>query len=193
MPPYANMVMTSEPQNAEDRRTCHVCHQTKALSEFSLKNGRPRRVCKLCRITRTVRQREEDHRKRTERCFLALGREIRRGRGNHARAAELLDQLQLLCGGNLKMVAEQWGEFLAETAEKRPGTSRALKGLITVAEVLWLAQQADRDNVASQAAGRKHKAGPARASGESPDFSAWTDKQLEEAIEQYERGTDQER
>ena len=150
MPPHANMVMMQESQDMEDRRTCRVCRQTKPLSGFSLKNGRPRRVCKLCRMTRAVRQRDEHRKRQIKSCFLALGRELRRGRGNHARAAELLDQLQRLCGGNLKVVAERWGEFLAETAEKRPGTSQALKGLIAVFEVLRLAKQAERDSVAGR-------------------------------------------
>jgi len=169
-------------EDGQEKQRCRICGQLKPISQYGMHNGRLRRECWTCRSVRRFRREEDEREQQVKRCFLALGREIRRGRGNHKRAAELLDQLQRLCGGNLKLVAEQWGEFLAETAEKRPGTSRALKGLITVAEVLWLAQQADRDNVASQAAGRKHKAGPARRSDKPPDFSAWTDEQLEDAI-----------
>jgi len=190
MPPHANMVMRGESQIGQDRRTCRVCRQTKVLSEFSLKNGRPRRVCKLCRMTRTVRQRDEDRKRQIKRCFLALGREVRRGKGNHARAAELLDQLQRLCGGNSKMVTEKWAEFLSETAKKRPRTARVLKGLVTVVDILRLAKQAPAPSWASST---ERQSGPAstraRAAEKLPDFSTWTDEALEAAIEQYQRET----
>ena len=191
MPPHTNMVTTEGSQTGQDRRICRVCRQTKALSEFSLKNGRPRRVCKLCRMTRTVRQRDENRKRQIKRCFLALGREVRRGRGNHKRAAELLDQLQELCGGNLRMVAEKWAEFLSETAEQRPATPRVLKGLVTVAEVLRLARQAPAP---SRTSSTERQSGPAnteaRPAERPPDFSTWTDEALGAAIEQYRRETD---
>ena len=180
MPPHTNTVTAQKSQDGEDRRTCRVCRQTKALSEFSLKNGRHRRVCKLCRLTRAVRQREEDREKQIKRCFLALGREIRRGRGNHKRAAELLEELQTLCGGNLSVVADRWGDFLKEGLEKRPGTPRTLKGLIAMMGAIRLAQKAETVPAAPPARKPRHREKP-------PDFAAWSDEQLQEAIEAYER------
>jgi len=190
MPPHTSMVMAQESQDREDRRTCRVCRQTKPLAEFSLKNGRPRRVCKLCRMTRTVRQREDDRKEQIKRCFLALGREVRRGRGNHARGAELLDQLQELFGGNMGVVAEKWAEFLFETAEKRPRTPRALGALIAVAEVIRLAKQASAGPSVGTAQRQFEPANMATHGAEIlPDFSMWTDEALEAAIEQYQRET----
>ena len=102
-------------------------------------NGRLRRQCWTCRSVRRFRREEDEREQQIKRCFLTLGREIRRGRGNHKQAAELLDQLQELLGGNMEVVAKKWAEFLFETAEKRPGSPRALKGLIAVADVIRLA------------------------------------------------------
>ena len=174
MPPHANTVMTPKSQSGEDRRTCRVCRQTKALSEFSLKNGRHRRVCKLCRLARTVRHREEDREKQIKRCFLALGREIRRGRGNHKRAAELLEELQTLCGGNLSVVADRWGDSLKDALEKRPGSPRTLKGLVAMMGAIRLAQEAE---TAQDKPRHREK---------QPDFSRWSDEELRAAIERYE-------
>lgn len=171
----------------QEKQRCRICGQLKPISQYGMHNGRLRPECWTCRSVRRFRRKEDEREQRVKRCYLALGREIRRGWGNSKRTAELLDQLQHLCGGNLKMVAEQWGEFLAETAGERPGTPRALKGLVTVAEVLRLAKQAERDVAASQTAGKKHKGGPARRSDKPPDFSAWTDEQLEEAIRQRQK------
>jgi hypothetical protein len=184
MPLYASTVVDQKSQDREDRRTCRVCRQTKALSEFSLKNGRYRRVCKLCRMTRTVRQREEDRAKQIKSCSWALAREVRRGRGNSSHATGLLERLRELCGGNLDVVTEKWGEFLSEAVENRPQSPRALKALVTLFEVLRLAREAQKVPAAPPAKRRRHRE-------KMPDFSTWTDEELQAVIDQHERRTAQ--
>jgi hypothetical protein len=131
-------------------------------------------------MLRGYMQREAEREQQIKRRFLALGREIRRGRCNHRRAEGLLRGLSELCGGGIHTVAERWAEFLKELFEKEPGSVRAMRGLMAMVEVIRLASQEQLAPSAPPARKGRHRKKP-------PDFSAWTDEELRALVEMHER------
>jgi len=167
------MGSSQQGQAAQDRRRCRVCNQLKPLSEYSLKNGRPRRVCKLCRLTQGFRQREEEHQQRVAYLIRELVRLSRRDRLHTPKAAEVVEEL-VRVAGNAETAAGIWADQLRDTLRTgcRPKAILGQFGLIV--------DMLKPDKPLGKGPPRKRPSSPKEA---PPDFSAMSDQELRAGIE----------
>ena len=169
-------------ETRQGRQRCRVCGQLKPLSEFGMHNRRRRRQCWTCRTVRTFRTKEKAYRRQIKRCILEWARLIRKGRPNGSRAAGIFGQLTQLCGSPDR-ATDAFVDFINECLQKKRGTFRGLKALVTLCEMLRLANQEQTAPVAPPVRKRARKH---RRRERLFDPTAMTDAQLDAAIEQYQ-------
>ena len=161
-------------QAARDRRRCRICNQLKPISEYSLKNGRPRAVCKPCRAIRKFRQQQREHRQTVAGLIREL---VRLSRGDRLRSPKACDVLGELIGvcGNVDTAVAIWAAQLKEALR----TGRRPKAVLGQFELVVDMLRSERPPPKEAISKRERRP-------KLPDISTWSDAQLQEAISRHE-------
>ncbi|NQT17426.1 MAG: hypothetical protein HQ582_32020 [Planctomycetes bacterium] len=181
------------PQSEDARRRCSTYGQLKHLSEFGLKNGRPRRVCWTCRAVRGFVRKEKEHKQGVADLIHQLAHLSRRERLTYRKAESIIEELIALCGG-MEAAADAWWLHQQEALRDRPNRRATMDQLYLVGEFLSLCrkQELAESLEARRSAVRRRR--PARAARAKPDdhradddidFSRFSTPELQAMVERY--------